>query len=51
MGKTYRKIDEDTVEVTETVIYKMKRENLERAKAEKDADSAELQKAIDEINK
>jgi len=49
--KTYRKIDADTVEITETIVNKrvVKKLSFEEENARFDAKKAENQKALDTL--
>lgn len=51
MKITYKKIDENTIEITETFdpvvrVYRVTKKSLEDKKLEKQADIAECQKAL-----
>lgn len=50
MTETYKKIDDNTLEITSTNVYQDKRKHLEGEKQKAEWDMVEAQKCIDKIN-
>jgi hypothetical protein len=50
MAETYKKIDDNTLEITSTYIHQVERKHFEEEKQMAERDIIEAQKRIDEIN-